>query len=212
MEEKELKIDEAHHTLLIEKLRSRKVWTAQKIYCESRGYRLIAPRKLEGVEERLTCEDSGQVGILFTSWLDEQKKWRARGSDSMWPIITEHKKMVWHGYPCKRTEKGIAEFYTYALIVEHEIYHRPACSICNQMMHCRRIYGTTDYQYVCKANTYHPYERITLPFGFSLPQFLKDFLISKKEAHEKYLHDNERKGIERIPAGLVRKPWIVIEN
>lgn len=209
------KIGEEHYLLLQQKLITEKHW--RLLIKGGKAPRFLPPRPLEGIYEDTLKYDphhdwQGEVGLLHTSWLPVEKKWRKTGNDAIWPLITEYGKLVWHGEPCQRTEKGIVDAFTYTLIIEHEIDNRPACSLCNRMTHIEREYGTKDdYYHVCRSKD-HPGKTVKLEFGFSLPEKLKDFLANKKKASQQYQNKNQRLSIDRVPAGVRRKKWIEIDS
>lgn len=204
------RINKAHYLEIKKRLLARR-WVVQK---KNESIFFKAPRDVEGKEETLRYDpDNGpRVGLLHTSWLEKEDKWRDVGEDSIWPLIVQGKKVVWFGRPCQRTERGIVEVFLYSLIIEHEIDNPPACSICNQIMPIKRTYGTRDYNYVCARNQYHPTKTVILPFGFSLDQPLRDFLKAKDEASERYRERNEREGKNPRLAATIRKPWGIEEE
>lgn len=171
---------------------------------------LIPPREVTGRETTYFYTNHGYTAIVHTTYIEKEKRWREVGEDSGWVLIREGDHAVYFARPFKRTKGFIIKLLRYAWVTKWKVDHRHLCPECDSYMYIHRKKNTRQYFWICEKNTNHKENKpIFLSWDYLLPKKATNFIRIRRSYTERYKNKNKKEGIERTPAAVIRKLWII---
>lgn len=171
---------------------------------------LSPPRRIVGREASYWYSHNGYTVILHTSFLEKEKKWREKGTDIGWNLISEGDEARYFARPFQRKKGFVLKFLRYAWISKWKVDHRPLCPKCQAYMYIQRKKNTRSYYWSCDHNDLHPDGKpVFLSWDYGLPPKATMFIGIRRENTKRYNEKNKKEGKKITPAAVKRKKWII---
>lgn len=171
-----------------------------------------APRNREGREAGFIFFANNLKVIVWTTFLEEQKK--SREEDTGWVLILEvgkdNPETLPHSKPARRTQNYLETLRIRSQIAKERVLSRPLCPICKSFMHITMGKGIGSRYWRCENLTIHTLKnRPRESFDLGLSPESKEFLKQQRKSSRKYFQ--KRKAIGKVPGSARfpenRKPW-----
>ncbi len=171
---------------------------------------LVPPREIKGRETTYLYHNNGYTVVVHTTYLEREKKWRGAGEDAGWVLIKNRDRAVYFARPFQRKKGFLLKLLRYAWITKWKIDHRPLCPTCSAYMNVKRKSGSRQYFWMCDRKEKHESDGfVFLPWDYMLPKKATEFVTIRRAYTEKYNELSKKAGIQRRPAGTIRKKWII---
>lgn len=172
---------------------------------------LKAPRDLEGSEVGYSYSRNEYTSKFWTSFLFDLEKFRDKGKDALWPIITQADQLVYSAKPIYRTNREeLLKALRYAWVNKWKIDNIPLCPCCNARMVIFRKKNTRCYMYACKKKESHPDGKWRFRnWDYGLKGNAKAFLAIRREATVRYKERMKKLGKDPKPQALIRSRWVI---
>ncbi len=176
--------------------------------------KLEAPRRITGSEIGFYYSNKEYTAKFWTSFLFEEEKFRDKGKDAFWPIITQGDALVYSAKPIYRNDReALLKALRYAWINKWKIDNIPLCPYCNARMIIFRKKDTRCYMYACKKIESHPNGKWRFrSWDYGLKENAQAFVQIRRDATVKYKQRMKALGKNPIPAAVLRKRWKIGNN
>ncbi len=171
---------------------------------------LIPPREITGREVTYSYNNHEYTGVIHTTYVLKENKWRDKGEDSGWVLIRKGDEAVYFARPFQRKKGFILKLLRYAWVTKWKVDNRPLCPKCSAYMYIKRKKNSRQYFWMCDNREFHPEESVEFfPWDYMLPKKALEFVEIRRTYTEKYNERNKKDGVIRKPAPTIRKKWII---
>lgn len=154
--------------------------------------------------------DHGYKVVVHITYLEEERMWRDKGTDSGWILIVERDKAIYFAKPFQRKKGFIMRMLRYVWVTKWKVDHRPLCPKCQGYMNLARKKTTGQYFWACSKNLFHDNSKPQfLPWDYSLPPKALEFVKIRRAYTASYRAKNIKLGKKVTRASKIRKRWII---
>lgn len=171
---------------------------------------LQMPRRRTDRETGFMYTNNGYTVIVWTSYIEDEEKWRDTGTDYAWVLIKEGDFVKYFAKPLIRMKSMILKLLRYAWVSKWRVDNRHLCPKCDAYMDIGKRHDRRGYYHICKNTDKHE-DGLPFTYGWdhNLPPLAQEFVNIRREYTRQYKERNKRLGLTPKPIATIRKRAIV---